>query len=82
MANQNSVTLKITSCVVIAGSIVKPGELAEVSMSEARDLLDRGKAEPATSADQKAVEAEQTPATKPAPKVTQKGGKVAAPAAD
>ena len=50
MSTQN-VYLVVTSAFVLAGEIAKPGELVEVSDSEARDLLNRGKARPATEED-------------------------------
>jgi hypothetical protein len=51
MSNPASVTLKIVSAVVIGGHIVKPGDLVEVSVSEAKDLLNRGRAVTATDED-------------------------------
>lgn len=44
-------TLKITSAVGIDGEIIRPGALVEVSESEAKNLLHRGKAVVATEAD-------------------------------
>lgn len=44
-------TLKLTSCIAVGGDIVRAGELVEVTDSEARDLLSRGKAVLATAAD-------------------------------
>jgi hypothetical protein len=47
----NSVHLKLTSAIAIGGNIFKPGTIVEVSDSDARDLLNRGKAEVATADD-------------------------------
>lgn len=44
----NSVTLKVTSAFLVGGALARPGELVEVTVSEAKDLLARGKAELAT----------------------------------
>jgi hypothetical protein len=46
-----SVFLKLTAAIVIAGEIAKAGEIVEVSSTEAKDLLNRKKAELATEAD-------------------------------
>lgn len=46
-----SITLKVTSAFLVGGEIARPGELVEVSTSEAKDLLSRGKAVPATEDD-------------------------------
>lgn len=45
------VTLKVTSAFTIGGDIARPGELVEVTVSEAKDLLQRGKAVLAVEAD-------------------------------
>lgn len=47
----NTVVLKLVSAIVIAGRVLRPGALVEVTQSEARDLRIRGKAELATVAD-------------------------------
>ena len=44
--------LKVTSAVVIGGEIQKAGAIVEVDERVAKDLLQRGKAEPASSDDQ------------------------------
>lgn len=49
--------LKLTSALVIAGVVCRPGELVEVSELEAKNFLARGKAELATTDD--GVEEEQ-----------------------
>ncbi len=41
----NTLILKLTSAIVIAGEVLRAGSLVEVTRSEARDLLARGKAE-------------------------------------
>lgn len=46
-----TVILKLTSAIVVAGQVIRPGNLVEVTESEARDLLHRGKAVVATEAD-------------------------------
>ena len=43
--------LKLTSALVIAGTVCRPGELVEVSELEAKNFLARGKAELATAED-------------------------------
>lgn len=47
----NSVFLKVSSAFLINGHIAKNGEVVEVSETEAKDLLHRGKAELATDVD-------------------------------
>ncbi len=49
--SKESVFLVVTSAFVLAGDIAKPGEIVEVSDSEARDFLRRGMARVATEAD-------------------------------
>lgn len=44
-----SVVLKVTSAFLVGGQVAKAGELVEVTMAEAKDLLHRGKATLATS---------------------------------
>lgn len=39
-----SIVLKLTSAIVIDGEVIKAGSLVEVSESEAKNLLHRGKA--------------------------------------
>ena len=51
MAEQDAVTLKVTSAFVIGGAIARAGELVEVTVTEAKSLLARGKAVLATEAD-------------------------------
>lgn len=46
-----NVFMKVTSAVAFGGKICRPGELIEVTDSEARNLLHRGKAVLATEAD-------------------------------
>lgn len=46
-----SVVLKLTSAIAMDGSIAKAGELIEVEMNVAKNLLHRGKAVVATEAD-------------------------------
>lgn len=46
-----SVFLKVSSAFLVGGTIAKTGEIVEVSESEAKDLLQRGKATLATAAD-------------------------------
>lgn len=58
-----SVFLKVSSAFLVGGTIAKAGEIVEVSESEAKDLLQRGKATLTTAADapkQPADEVEQT----------------------
>lgn len=45
MSKSNTVILKLTHAIVIAGQVVGTGRLVEVTHSEAKDLLRRGKAE-------------------------------------
>lgn len=47
-----NITLKLTAAIIIGGVLCRPGALVEVTESEAKDLLRRGKAEVATAADQ------------------------------
>lgn len=47
-----NITLKLTAAIVIGGVLCRPGALVEVTESEAKDLLRRGKAVVATEADQ------------------------------
>jgi hypothetical protein len=42
----STVILKLVCAVVIAGEVLRAGSLVEVTESEAKDLLRRGKAEP------------------------------------
>lgn len=51
-----TVILKLTSAIVVAGQVIRPGNLVEVTESEARDLLHRGKATVATQEDADAAE--------------------------
>lgn len=44
MSNSNTVILKLTHAIVIAGQVVGTGRLIEVTQQEAKDLLHRGKA--------------------------------------
>lgn len=44
-----SVALKVSSAILVGGKLVKAGELVEVTMAEAKDLLHRGKATLAVS---------------------------------
>lgn len=53
----NTVTLKLTAAIVVAGQVLRPGSLVEVTESEAKDLLRRGKAVVATAADGVEVDA-------------------------
>lgn len=46
-----SVVLKLTSAIAMDGTICKAGELVEVEMTVAKNLLHRGKAVVATEAD-------------------------------
>lgn len=46
-----SYVLKLTSAIVVDGGIVKAGQLVELSETEAKNLLARGKAVLATAAD-------------------------------
>lgn len=46
-----TVFLKLTSAIVVAGDVVKPPAVVEVTRREARDLLNRGKAVLATEKD-------------------------------
>lgn len=46
-----TIWLKVTSAIVVGGDIAKPGELVEVTQTEAKNLLHRGKAELATAED-------------------------------
>lgn len=47
-AEQKSVVLKLTGAIALDGQIARAGSLVEMSESEAKDLLRRGKAELAT----------------------------------
>lgn len=47
----NTIFLKLTSAIVVGGEVVKPPALIEVTESEAKALLHRGKAEVATDHD-------------------------------
>lgn len=51
MADIDSVHLKVTSAFVVGGEIARKGEIVEVSVTEAKSLLARGKAVLATEAD-------------------------------
>lgn len=60
--------LKLTAAIVIAGQIVRAGGLVEVTPSEARDLIRRGKAVPDNSdkaADVVSAAADESAATAP-----------------
>ena len=46
-----TVFLKVTSAFLANGLIAKPGEVVEVAIAEAKDLLHRGKAEVANESD-------------------------------
>jgi hypothetical protein len=46
-----TVVLKVVSAIAVAGQVVTPGELIEVTQSEAKNLLHRGKCVVATEAD-------------------------------
>lgn len=46
-----TVVLKVVSCIAVAGQVVRPGELIEVTESEAKNLLHRGRCVVATEAD-------------------------------
>lgn len=50
-ANPKTFFLKLTHCLGIAGEICKPGTIVELLEHEAKDLLNRGKAELATADD-------------------------------
>jgi len=52
----NSILLKVTSSVVIAGEIARAGQLVELTASEAKTLLHGGKAVLATVGDEPSVE--------------------------
>jgi hypothetical protein len=46
-----SVFLKVTSAFLVGGEIARAGEIVEVSLTEAKDLLNRGKAVLANESD-------------------------------
>lgn len=46
-----TVFLKVTSAFMVGGDIAKAGDIVAVTNTEAKDLLARGKAEPATAED-------------------------------
>ncbi|WP_323119987.1 hypothetical protein [Burkholderia alba] len=48
MSTPKTFFLKLTHCLAIAGEICQPGEIVELLEHEAKDLLNRGKAELAT----------------------------------
>lgn len=48
----STVILKITSAIAVKGVVVRPGQLIEMTNAEAINLLQRGKAELATEADE------------------------------
>lgn len=52
-----TVILKLTAAIVVAGQVVKPPAMVEVTEGEARDLLHRGKARIATEHDVEPVSA-------------------------
>lgn len=49
--------LKLTACLAIAGEVCKPGTIVELLEHEAKDLLNRGKADLATEEDVKNTDA-------------------------
>ena len=49
-----TIVLKLTSAIVVGGQIVTAGSLVEVTEGEAKNLLARGKAVPATASDERA----------------------------
>lgn len=59
-----TVTLKLTSTIAIGGQVIKPPSLVEVTRSEAKNLLRRGKAILATIEDVEAIEVDGTPMAK------------------
>lgn len=42
--NPNTLILRLVCAIAIAGNVLRPGELVEVTRTEAKDLLRRGKA--------------------------------------
>lgn len=48
---KQNVHLVVTSAFMLTGDMVVEGDIVEVTNAEARDLLDRGKARPATAED-------------------------------
>lgn len=62
---KSTVFLKLTSAVALAGAVKAAGSIVEVDEDLAVNLLNRGKAEPATAEDAPAPEPE--PETEPAP---------------
>jgi hypothetical protein len=55
---KQNVHLVVTSAFMLAGEMAVEGDIVEVTNAEARDLLDRGKARPATAEDGVADEPE------------------------
>jgi hypothetical protein len=55
---KQNVHLVVTSAFMLAGDMAVEGDIVEVTNAEARDLLDRGKARPATAEDGVADEPE------------------------
>lgn len=49
------VAVKVTSAFMVGGEIARPGEIVEVTNSEAKDLLHRGMAVLATAEDEPAI---------------------------
>ena len=49
------VAVKVTSAFMVGGEIARPGEIVEVTNSEAKDLLHRGMAVLATEEDEPAI---------------------------
>lgn len=56
-----TVFLKVTSAFLVGGEIAKKGEIVELTPNEARDLLARGKAVPATAGDAPTIKAAPAP---------------------
>jgi hypothetical protein len=62
---QDTVYLVVLSAFMLAGEIAMPGEVVEVTNSEARDLLGRNLARVATEEDQPDVEPDATDEAEP-----------------
>lgn len=56
-----SIALKVTSAFLVGGEVATPGEIVEVTVSEAKDLLQRGKAVLAVAEDAPKVERQPGP---------------------
>lgn len=56
-----SIALKVTSAFLVGGEVATPGEIVEVTVSEAKDLLQRGKAVLAVAEDAPMVERQPGP---------------------